>query len=764
MPRFWIYIGTKIQGPLDVSSLRKVPGFTLLTQVCQEGEQTWRVADEVIEIKSYFLAPPRPNSFVSPNSNAVQVTEMPPELAALPLPDAAKDKTPKLSIVNAVDGDTLELPEVKKAAPTPEAGASPAPAAGGLRILCDICGYKNPRDVAACMKCGSPLKAPGAAPEGQPGAAPLKTPEAPLLESLKLEEAPPPVASTPPPAAEAAPASSMVEIPLTKVLIGVVILTVLSGGGFMGYKTWKKHKAKAAPKPPAASIQKSTPTKASKKPKRQVVHKRHTPAAAVTSRPQAQVDEVPPERVSRQERQPVAERVETTPEPTSYKVLPEAAPVRHRTSAPVDSPYTSKRRADKNIWTAQEQQAIRQAQKWRIYGGQRTVERNADILMQILRDREYTTAFETGKRLRLYNDMDWSAIPKEGPVYEVHLTFSGGREVDGSSKKPLHFAFNADLERGTVEPGGTDQLRSNTLHAFFDESRIPPEDRRPIAKDTEELVLAGQPGASPLAFDAVVRNFARTYGTLALSRVGQAFGLDGVSKKLLHDPQLGGTDAQSEKPAVALPGMGGKSTSKVAPAPGVDSASYKKEMPEASAISYQGDAPRGKANKSRQMSTSGEVDFQMETGRGRERNFLVRAPSKAPANKLWETLTSYDRLRQFVPDMLVSEREGQDGGAIIFHSVCLTRFMFFVFKMNLHLRIMEHPQQKTLEFERIAGEFESFRGAIEIASDPATRQTTLIFRASVVPKGHAMNWVMESMARRLLVAQMDAIRAKAESL
>ena len=202
-----------------------------------------------------------------------------------------------------------------------------------------------------------------------------------------------------------------------------------------------------------------------------------------------------------------------------------------------------KRRANEELWSTQEGHAIQQVQRNRIYGGLRTIERNSEILMQILRDREYNTAFESGKRIYLYNDMDWSAVQKDGPIYEVNLTFSGGRDTDGSPKKPLHFAFAADLERGTVEPGGEDQVRSNTLHAFFDESRIAPEDRRAIAKDTEELVLAAQPGASPLAMDTVVRQFAKVYGNDALLRVAHAYGLSDVKKKLEHDPRLGSNDS-----------------------------------------------------------------------------------------------------------------------------------------------------------------------------------------------------------------------------
>src|SRR5207302_1338475 len=229
--------------------------------------------------------------------------------------------------------------------------------------------------------------------------------------------------------------------------------------------------------------------------------------------------------------------------------------------------------------------------------------------------------------------------------------------ADGSPKKPLHFAFASDLERGTVEPGGEDQVRSNTLHAFFDESRIPPEDRRAIAKDTEELVMAAQPGASPLALDTVVRQFAKVYTTAALARVADAYDLTLVKKRLAHDPRLGSDEpvdaaapAQAAKPAKTTFG-----TQEIQPQPTKPAESTPAPM------------------TLLPLSKSGAADFRMETGAGRERTFIVRAGTKASVNRVWEILTGYDRLKQFVPDMLASEREGQDGAAVIVHTVCLTR-------------------------------------------------------------------------------------------
>ena len=130
---------------------------------------------------------------------------------------------------------------------------------------------------------------------------------------------------------------------------------------------------------------------------------------------------------------------------------------------------------------------------------------------------------------------------------------------------------------------------------------------------------------------------------------------------------------------------------------------------------------------------------------------------------MWETLTGYDSYQQFVPGMLESAREGQDGGAVIVHTVTLTRFWFFVFKINLHLRIIEHPIEHTLEFERIAGEFENFRGSVGLQMENGSHTPTLTFRATVVPKGHMPDYVFTGMARHLLVSALDAIRAHAEA-
>ena len=735
--RFWVYIGDKIQGPVDIPSLRKVPGFNLLTQVCVEGEESWRIADEVIEIKSYFLSPPRPNSFAIDAGNTAPKMDLPvpkPVTEELTLPEPntswqkmvpmAKAGEPRFEILESGSPKTKEVPV-----------AGPGAA---LRAVCEICGYKNPRDVNVCMKCGEALKGAPAKEPAQAATPGVPGTPADKPEILKPASVPSPTPSVVPVVTAVTPAtSSMVEIPVTKLLGGLTVAALVSAGSFFGVRSWKKHHT---PKGlPAMSVQVPAEEAAVEMPSRSTSHASRKGNKRQVRSHASRVSASAAAALPGVSRHPRAASGDASPD-TSYRVVSEAAPLKKRFSSPVTSPYAVKRRANQSLWTSQDEQAIRMVQQNRIYGGQRTIGRNVDILMQILRDREYTTAFESGKRIYLYNDMDWSATMKEGPVYEVRLTFSGGREADGSPKKALHFAFSADLERGTVEAGAQDQLRSNTLHAFFDESRIPPEERRGIAKDTEELVLAAQPGSSPLALDTVVRQFAKVYTTAALARVAEAYNLTLVSKKLEHDTHLG-----SDEPVDA--------------GQAAQSSVLKSQMPTPAVPASEQVKPPVTP-----LSKSAPVDFRMELGAGRERTFIVRAGSKASVEKVWELITGYDRLKQFMPDMLTSEREGQDGAAVIVHTVCLTRFMVLVFKMNLHLRVIEHPRQHTLEFERIAGEFESLRGSVEVTTDPVTRDTQIAFHATVVPSAASLSWKLEKMAHRLLVPQLEAIRSKAESL
>src|ERR1700746_3297794 len=87
-----------------------MPGFNLLTQVCQEGQASWRVADEVIEIKAYFSAPPRGSSLAPQTQPELPPFEKPQMENVLPSPAGGLIETLPNTPASAVVGNTAAQP------------------------------------------------------------------------------------------------------------------------------------------------------------------------------------------------------------------------------------------------------------------------------------------------------------------------------------------------------------------------------------------------------------------------------------------------------------------------------------------------------------------------------------------------------------------------------------------------------------------------------------------------------------------------------
>lgn len=730
MSRFWVYLENKVQGPIEIPALRKLNNFNLLTQVCAEGQESWRMADDVIEIKSYFSSPPRVSSLLTQTQTLPKELENPEPMTA---EQAAIETLPdepaptKLEMVLPTDSGV-------------ETGTGPSEAVHGdpaksaaLRVTCAVCGYKNPRDVKICMQCATPLQSPNV--ETLPDSTETVRP----LHDSQVVIAPDHLPDTPSPADSPTP-GPMVEIPIARILIILLCASLVGALSFVGYRSWKKYathktaKKMAAVTPVQPLVKNRTSTHSTKKRHRASSHYRSTSARAPSSRSHVNVDARLLPGISTKKQGTTSAKTRSlksnfTPVESNndgYELIPQARPLNQRMHAPVNSPYATKTRKDTSRWAGREDEAIQLTHGRRIYGGLRTVLRNSEILFQILRDREYTSAFESGKRLTLYNDMDWGAIQKEGPLYEVHLTFTGGKETDGSPRKPLRFNFDVDLERQTVQPG----LNASTMHGFFDESRIPPEERTQIAKDTEELVLAAQPGGSPLALQTVVHHFVTSYSETILNRVVDAYGLNDVDKAMARDVHPSKETPEAEKTA-------------------------SKTVDPAFAIAKK---------PSRRLRESDLPQCEIQRGNGKERLVHGSVQSHGTISRLWELATSYDRFSQFVPDILVSQREGQDGNAIVVQTVSLTRVLFFVFKINLHLRIIEHPSERMLEFERIAGDFESFKGTLAVKSEMGNpNMSTIVLNATLIPRGYTPDWIIRAMTQRAITTALDALRNKAEN-
>ena len=55
MEKFWVFLDRRMQGPLDIAALLKLPGFHPETKVCRDGDEAWQPASEDLRLRDAML-------------------------------------------------------------------------------------------------------------------------------------------------------------------------------------------------------------------------------------------------------------------------------------------------------------------------------------------------------------------------------------------------------------------------------------------------------------------------------------------------------------------------------------------------------------------------------------------------------------------------------------------------------------------------------------------------------------------------------------
>jgi ribosome-associated toxin RatA of RatAB toxin-antitoxin module len=90
----------------------------------------------------------------------------------------------------------------------------------------------------------------------------------------------------------------------------------------------------------------------------------------------------------------------------------------------------------------------------------------------------------------------------------------------------------------------------------------------------------------------------------------------------------------------------------------------------------------------------------------------ARAVLRAPLAIVWDTLTDYDHLAEFVPGLTKSRVISQTGATTTVEQSGEARFLFFVFPIEVTLESVYNPP--TLEVRRIAGNLRHLQGRYEV--------------------------------------------------
>jgi ribosome-associated toxin RatA of RatAB toxin-antitoxin module len=161
----------------------------------------------------------------------------------------------------------------------------------------------------------------------------------------------------------------------------------------------------------------------------------------------------------------------------------------------------------------------------------------------------------------------------------------------------------------------------------------------------------------------------------------------------------------------------------------------------------------------------GQVEIEVERAEGRQRQISAKIQIPNSIEQVWQILTDYDRLADFIPSLTKSRRIDHPEGGIRIEQVGAENLFGLKFCARVVLDMVEKfPCQ--IDFEMVKGDFKIFAGSwqlepIEIAGQMAT---TLRYTVCVLPPRTMPIGMIERRLSNSLAANLVAIQKRVDSL
>ena len=162
----------------------------------------------------------------------------------------------------------------------------------------------------------------------------------------------------------------------------------------------------------------------------------------------------------------------------------------------------------------------------------------------------------------------------------------------------------------------------------------------------------------------------------------------------------------------------------------------------------------GKAN--------GAEDLTVEATRaGHAVSVEARVTLTAPPDLIWETLTDYDHLAEFVPGMRVSRTIGRRGATAIVVQEGDAAFLIFSYAINVVVESAEYPPN-LIELHVLSGNLRRLDGRYRIAEGAEAGTSVLTWSGLIEPSLPVPSFLSVGLMRRNVEAQFAGMVAEIE--
>jgi len=125
------------------------------------------------------------------------------------------------------------------------------------------------------------------------------------------------------------------------------------------------------------------------------------------------------------------------------------------------------------------------------------------------------------------------------------------------------------------------------------------------------------------------------------------------------------------------------------------------------------------------------IEQTMEKLSGGTRRLAAQLTTSSSFDSLWNVLTDYDRLNQYIPNLLSSKKIYQKNNNIPLKQVGAQDFLGMKFSAEVTIDLFEDKELGLLKFNLIKGDFRKFEGSWKIQSIKNTSKNSLIYELTV---------------------------------
>ncbi|KAL6894419.1 hypothetical protein ACP4OV_008517 [Aristida adscensionis] len=152
----------------------------------------------------------------------------------------------------------------------------------------------------------------------------------------------------------------------------------------------------------------------------------------------------------------------------------------------------------------------------------------------------------------------------------------------------------------------------------------------------------------------------------------------------------------------------------------------------------------------------------------RERRVLASVPVAADVDTLWQVITDYERLADYIPNLVHSGRiPCPHEGRIWLEQRGLQRALYWHIEARVVLDLQEVPDSvngRELHFSMIDGDFKKFEGKWSIRSGPRSCSAILLYEVNVIPRFNFPAIFLEKIIRSDLPVNLRALASRAEKI